>query len=276
MAAPFYSPSIVRLSENTMGRDFIVGDLHGAFDVLKLALQDVKFNTSQDRLFIVGDLVDRGAYSYYASRLLAKEWVYSVRGNHEDMFLELYEDSDTPDPAIVNFVCSRNGMDWWLSLDQNSRMETLQAFRKLPLVYEVPTPRGLVGILHAEVPQGMSWEQFKTGIESGSKRVIESALWGRTRFTQRDESGVRGIDRLFVGHTVRHEGIQRLGNVYGIDTGAVFAMSGFDGTRLSFADLACETQVLCTPKPNNEGLIDLRGESSGAPRVSYPFGKYSI
>lgn len=276
MSAPFYTPSIVRLSENTVGRDFIVGDLHGAFDVLKIALQDVKFDTKSDRLFVVGDLVDRGGYSYYASRLLAKEWVYSVRGNHEDMFLELYEDTDTPDPAVVKLVCSRNGMDWWFDLDQHSRMETIQAFRKLPLVYEVPTPRGLVGIVHAEVPHGMSWEEFKSGIESGSKKVIESALWGRTRFTKGDTSGVRGIDRLFVGHTVRYEGVQRLGNVYGIDTGAVFSISQTEGTRLSFADLACETQVLCTPKPKHEGLVDLRGESSGAPKVSYPFGKYSI
>ncbi|WP_261986408.1 metallophosphoesterase, partial [Enterococcus faecium] len=45
---------------NSIGRDFAVGDIHGCFSRLNSALNTIEFDPSKDRLFSVGDLVDRG------------------------------------------------------------------------------------------------------------------------------------------------------------------------------------------------------------------------
>lgn len=48
---------------NTLGRDFAVGDIHGMYSLLEQKLAAVNFNPQKDRLFSVGDLVNRGPES---------------------------------------------------------------------------------------------------------------------------------------------------------------------------------------------------------------------
>jgi serine/threonine protein phosphatase 1 len=43
----------------TTGRDFVLGDLHGTTDLLRLLMEHVAFDPKKDRLFSVGDLIDR-------------------------------------------------------------------------------------------------------------------------------------------------------------------------------------------------------------------------
>ena len=71
---------IKRFSKNLVGRDFVVGDIHGAFTKLKQALEKIEFNTEVDRLFCVGDLVDRGGENEQATDWLFKPWFHTVRG----------------------------------------------------------------------------------------------------------------------------------------------------------------------------------------------------
>ncbi len=47
---------------NQAGRDFVVGDVHGCFRTLECALLEIEFDPSRDRLFGVGDLVNRGPH----------------------------------------------------------------------------------------------------------------------------------------------------------------------------------------------------------------------
>jgi len=56
----FESFGIPRFALNTHRRDFAVGDIHGAFDALQRAMEAIGFDARKDRLFSVGDLVDRG------------------------------------------------------------------------------------------------------------------------------------------------------------------------------------------------------------------------
>ena len=47
-------------SENPLGgTDFVAGDVHGCFRTLERAMEAVDFNPERDRLFAVGDLVNR-------------------------------------------------------------------------------------------------------------------------------------------------------------------------------------------------------------------------
>ena len=64
---------------------YAVGDLQGCYDPLVRLLDKVKFDPSIDRLYCVGDLVNRGPKSLKVMRFLASmgENVSTVLGNHD-------------------------------------------------------------------------------------------------------------------------------------------------------------------------------------------------
>jgi len=51
---------ICKLPTNQAGKDYVIGDLHGCYELLERLLDAVGFDKSKDRLFSVGDLIDRG------------------------------------------------------------------------------------------------------------------------------------------------------------------------------------------------------------------------
>lgn len=262
---------VQHVSANCKGRDFVVGDVHGAFDVLLRAMDAVKFDQSCDRIFSVGDLIDRGPGSHRTVRFLSHDWVFAVRGNHEDMLLTIYSDGE-PHPAVLEFAASRNGFDWWLKITEGQRAEILEAVRKLPIAIELETSRGPVGFVHADVPQGLSWQAFLERVRSGDEKVVQKALWSRDRIGRLDESGVEGIGRLFVGHTPVRKNL-RLGNVYCVDTGCVFGLLGRMEGALTFAEATAGTAVYKN-LGEYEPPADLLAVIADPDRSGRPFTKF--
>lgn len=255
------SPKVLRLSENTAGRDFVIGDIHGAYDLVIEAMRQVGFNRQTDRLLSVGDLVDRGPDSHRCLKFLQQPYVYAVRGNHEQMLLDVHANGEPPE-AMIQWLKRHNGFGWWEGVESPMRAEIVRAFSQLPLVIEIETARGTVGLLHAEVPQGMDWPTFLTRIEAGHPETTESCLEGRERYRAQDNSGVPGVGRIFVGHTVHWAGATRYGNVYSIDTGAIFGQLGIkDKGGLTMASAIASTGLLTGPRAS-QGLVDLRLESA--------------
>lgn len=87
---------------NCLGRDFVLGDIHGAYDMVLQGMRQVRFDKKVDRIFSVGDLIDRGAGSHRALEFLAQPYVYAVRGNHDDDFSTLSLDD-------VNYLALKGG-----------------------------------------------------------------------------------------------------------------------------------------------------------------------
>lgn len=54
-------------------------------------LYEVGFNQTTDRLFSVGDLIDRGLDSLKYVQLLAEPLFYAVKGNHEILMLDFFQ-----------------------------------------------------------------------------------------------------------------------------------------------------------------------------------------
>jgi len=210
---------------NPKGRDFVIGDVHGAFDTVLTAMKQAAFDPANDRLITVGDLIDRGPGSHRVLQFLSQPYVHSVRGNHEDELLNLYA-SGPPDEDLLRFACRFNGLAWWIDVSKDTRSRILDALSRLPLVIELETSRGTAGFLHADVPRGMQWPTFKSALLSGNPDVERTCLWGRDRIKRRDMTGVEGIGRIFVGHTPHWNGVARYGNVIAVDTGAVFGQTG--------------------------------------------------
>lgn len=273
----YYAPRVRRFKENKVGRDFCHGDIHGAFNLLWAALVKAHFDPAVDRLFSNGDLVDRGLESFRANRYLGLPYVAAVRGNHEDILIDLYRDKDPlvedHPQEVLEFFAARFGMEWWLPLSAQERSNILQKVRQLPLVIEVETARGLVGLVHADVPDGMSWPEFIAAIEAGDEKTAEIALWGRKRLNSNNQKGVEGIGRVFVGHTIQWEGAQRYGNVYALDTGAIFGQENSKEGKghLTVARLTAVTGLLANAQPAIQGLVNLQESTDEA-----PFGNYVV
>jgi serine/threonine protein phosphatase 1 len=262
--------AVQRFAANQSGKDYVIGDIHGAYDSIIAAMRKVRFNPAVDRIFSVGDLVDRGAGSHRVLQFLAQPYVYAIRGNHEDMILNMHADGE-PHAAEVRCMVQRNGFGWWLSASQADKLAILEAFRQLPVIIEVETHRGLVGMVHGDVPKGMDWLTFVSQVEAGDRKTLKTALWGRERIEQENSDGVPGVGRIFVGHTPQWGGLRRFGNVYAVDTGAVFAEQGHKDVdaRQTMVELSTATQVLDFKKAPT--LLDIRDTP---PDVSRPFGNY--
>jgi bis(5'-nucleosyl)-tetraphosphatase (symmetrical) len=64
---------------------YVIGDIQGCFHSLQLLLQKIQFNESQDRLWLTGDLVNRGPRSLEVLRWAKSmgERLITVLGNHD-------------------------------------------------------------------------------------------------------------------------------------------------------------------------------------------------
>lgn len=217
--------SIKRFPLNRLGRDFVVGDIHGAYDLLEEALERVKFNPDKDRLFSVGDLADRGKRSPDCLYYLRQHWFHAVQGNHEDMYLKLFDAKGTFNRAAYAADPYPN-REWIGQMDDDTREQVRQAFAALPVVIEVETRRGLVGIVHGEVPPRMDWQTFAARAAQDDRAIRMYAQWSRERFNANDNDPVPGVSRIFHGHTPCRHGIRQMGNRYYVDTGAVYRERG--------------------------------------------------
>jgi serine/threonine protein phosphatase 1 len=206
-----------RFEKNTHGKDYCVGDIHGCFSKLQEQLYVIGFNEKIDRLFCVGDLVDRGPESQEFWDWVRKHWFHSVRGNHEQMVIDSVEGGNESNACGNHAI---NGGMWLYGLPEVEQQCYALEMKELPLAIEVETDQGLVGIIHAECPLG-DWNLFKSMYESNKDRFDAVAMWARTKITNEDSSEVVGLHKLYVGHTPMNEA-KTLGNVEYIDTGACF------------------------------------------------------
>lgn len=258
---------------NTLGRDFVVGDIHGAFDLVIRGMRQVGFDRSRDRLFVVGDTVDRGDESIRALQFLRMPCVWSLAGNHERDWLEIYADGPPDDYAVEAYSrVTRKGLEWWVNAKPDDRDALIGIFKTLPLAAEIETSRGMVGLVHGEVPSGMNWQDFKAAIISGDPATEKAALSGRARLKTNDVSGVRGIGRVFVGHTPSFTGLKRLGNVFYMDTGAVFGLMGHADGALTMRQLVCSTSKMVPSK--REALVDAVADGAAATPFSWLRGRF--
>lgn len=250
---------VARFKRNTLGRDFVVADIHGVFDLLVIAMAEIDFDPDVDRIFSTGDLIDRGDSSQRCTEFIALPYFHSTLGNHEAMLLELYMFGDPPQ-HVLEEAAKHNGFEWWLGVSNEKRHEILEAIRTLPYAIEVETACGIVGLIHADVPGKMKWNDFIAGIEAGDAETIYTCLWGRERIDNENMRGISGIARVFVGHTPQWQGLTRYGNVFALDTGAAFGLQGnLDKGRFTMVKLDADESRLIGGGQNG-AMIDIRND----------------
>ncbi|HEX7911751.1 MAG TPA: metallophosphoesterase [Paraburkholderia sp.] len=230
------TPYIHRYTKNKAGRDFAVGDIHGSFSALEAALKYIGFDETIDRLFSVGDLVDRGPESEDADEWLSRPWFHAVRGNHEQMAIDAVKGFFDPHNYMAN------GGAWFMALPKIHQGCIADMFSVLPFAIEVETEAGLVGIVHANSPVA-NWADLRDALTGHNGEAFQMmCLWDRNRIQSEDQSGVEGVRAVIVGHTPLKRAAV-LGNVYHIDTGAVFRDGYF-----TFINLATLEMIPAMPK----------------------------
>ena len=228
----FGGPVVQRFSQNPSGRDFVVGDIHGMFVHLRMLLEGVAFDETADRLFSVGDLVDRGPQSGEALEWLDHHWFHACRGNHEQFAI------DSIDPEQRDLWVNHNGGEWWLEVDEVRQGEFRDRFQTLPLVLEVETQSGNVGIVHADVPPFIDWQQFLALLELNNRDAALYAMWSRNRISGATSTMpvCGGVERVYCGHTPTRKTVQ-IDNVYFIDTGAAYVYEGYLDAHLTMVEI---------------------------------------
>jgi len=140
---------------------YVIGDLQGCFTTLEALLARVKFRRTHDRLWFVGDLVNRGAGSLECLRFIRRlgSSAAVVLGNHDLHLLAVAEGFakqsklDTLDPILA-------------APDRESLLDWLRHQSLLHV-------DGAFAMVHAGLMPQWSWRQAQ-----GLAREVESALRG--------------------------------------------------------------------------------------------------
>eukprot|EP00796_Vickermania_ingenoplastis_P008552 gene8552-5998_t len=221
----------LRRNGNGVARLIIVGDVHGCVDQLVALLNHVHFNKAQDRLLLVGDLVNKGPDSVGVIRLCQEMEALAVLGNHDMTLLDLcaahrkkpFTDADLEDPVKR------------LAITFPANCE--QYLRRLPHIVKIPEFQLVV--VHAGIdPRKPLEEQSVYNVlhmrritdpprnptTKGGKQVIDpegvvikgevGVLWG---------SMYKGPETIIFGHAARNQ-YQQHPYAVGIDTGCVYGI----------------------------------------------------
>ena len=206
----------VHYPPNRIGRDFVVGDLHGHLDLLEDQLQKVDFDAERNRCFSVGDLIDRGPESVECLMLALRPWFFPIRGNHEQMMLDALASQSKKSMQLW----FSNGGEWYEESSNEDWPQLQEIARSLPFALTIEHSSGLtIGLCHAESPV-TDWGDIAK--VEGDSSATDDMIWGRRRVFAGKCSPVAGVSWVISGHTPLDE-MTVLGNSVFIDTGAFFS-----------------------------------------------------
>lgn len=258
--------------ENTVGRDFVVGDLHGCYETLMYGLKHLNFDPEVDRVFAVGDLIDRGPHSYETVELLSTTWFDSVIGNHEEMMIEALEEVSKGDFfSGWHKQWMDNGGKWskeYMRQDPKKLFALCNTFLiNMPVCIVVGKgTASRFNIVHAElfgrasklindeVIDTIGFDFIDKHDTNSPKICIDGALWGRqlrlfkkvVRNMNLLQNEHKGLSTTFVGHTPSLN-VERIGVHIFIDTGCCFAGAADTPHGLTIANPKDGTYINVNP-----------------------------
>lgn len=197
------------IGRNRSGRDWVCGDLHGRYAVFRAELEQSGFNPSVDRLFLLGDLIDRGPQSQEMLLwALETDYVFAILGNHELMFLQ---GSTHPSHRDKHRAI---GGAWADDLDFSEyRRLTTACANQFPLTMTLECEHGTLGLVHAQTPFD-DWQQVSCA--EYSDQLAINCTWPWSRATGPDKA-INGVSVVVSGHIGTHDIVTRANQIW-IDT----------------------------------------------------------
>ncbi len=154
---------------------YAIGDIQGCYNELRILLDKLHFDPSNDQLWLVGDLVNRGTGSLAVLRFVKTlgNQAVTVLGNHDMHLLAISEGNLTHH--------NNNSLD--AILKAPDRDELLNWLRHRPLLYQNKT-QGFT-LLHAGLPPHWTLEtaqsyaqEVETVLQSNDFTVLMQDLYG--------------------------------------------------------------------------------------------------
>lgn len=234
------NPKVQYLPVNTIGKDYVVGDIHGCIDLFNILLKEINFNKEIDRIISVGDLVDRGNNSANCLSLMLEPWFYAVMGNHEDLLryslldlLALAGDDAEFDKAMISDNANlhvMNGGGWirdFKTFDADYAKFWLPMINEMPLILVIGKDTVFrYNVVHSEI---MSYGQHISDNLIDEHNYLlnaENLIWARNLFAQTPndlgDSQTKEMSITFSGHTIQNK-IAKRGRQINIDTCAFYS-----------------------------------------------------
>ncbi len=203
------------------GRTFVLGDIHGCARELRRMLELLEPEAT-DRIFAVGDLINRGPDSAGVLELARKHNIRSVLGNHEERLLRAWQNND---PSRLK--------DRDLSTFDQLSVADFEWIARWPHVFRLHELRALV--VHGGFLPGWPLEQQPPAdvlrvqvLDDRGRPHKRSALPDGQPWAEQ----WRGPELVLYGHTPRPEPLVHP-HAVGLDTGCVY---GYQLTALRLPD----------------------------------------
>ena len=205
----------------------VIGDIHGCYNTLKALVEQIRKKYPGIMIYSVGDLIDRGNFSYEVIEYMIKENIPFTPGNHDFMFY-----------FFINFPSSPMGNSWLFNGYENTIQsyegkekkikEHLEIIEKAPLFFNLED----CFISHAGISKNYKSklpDNFLSNEESLSKFLADDLTESYSIIWTRGE--LLNIGKLqVVGHTRMNEAIyNQSSNALYIDT------SIYSGNKLTSA-----------------------------------------
>lgn len=206
-------------------RYYVIGDIHGRldlFDALIDAIEadDASCGPANTTVVLLGDLVDRGPDSAGVIRR-ARVWceqrrVCILMGNHEEMFLQSFEDIE-----VLRHFLKHGGRETILSFGikrkKFNELSLKQLFRQMPRIVPEADRAFLASFVGMMIAGDYAF--VHAGIDPGlplSEQKRADLLWIRERFLRHPGP----FEKVIVhGHTI-FDKVEDRGHRIGVDTGA--------------------------------------------------------
>lgn len=146
--------------------DYAIGDLQGCLEAFDCLLSKIRFNPDKDRLFLAGDLINRGPDSLGTLRRVfqLRDNVQSVLGNHDLHLL-----------AVAHGATKSKRKDTLAGiLDAPDRGELLGWLQGCPLLIDLPEHEAI--LTHAGIPPLWTLDEARS-----RAREVESVLGDERR-----------------------------------------------------------------------------------------------
>lgn len=204
-------------------RTIIVGDIHGCISEFDELLETISYSSSNDRLILLGDLIDRGPDSVGVVRKAREMGIECVMGNHEQKFLKWYKNAgsriDVYDKEHfysdfsnedINYIANMNN---YIKVDNNI---IVHAGLKPNIDITKQNKEDLLHIRYTDIDlNGIALSK----VEKLGKEAVGAYFW--TEFW-------KGPENVIYGHNVNSLSVPLIEEVapnifcYGLDTGCCF------------------------------------------------------
>ncbi|NEO92965.1 MAG: serine/threonine protein phosphatase [Moorea sp. SIO3G5] len=166
-------------------RRIVIGDVHGHYNPL-MALLDAIAPTSDDTVYFLGDLIDRGPMSSQVVEFVKQNAHPCLLGNHELMLLEIIGNNSVPNSTRQAWLYS-GGESTINSYGGKVCQDHLDWIKTLPTYIDL----GDTWLVHAGVNPRMTIEE----------QTVEQFCWIRDEFHSMREPYF--LDKLIItGHTM--------------------------------------------------------------------------